>query len=73
MPHFAAGAVIVLAIVTASCAHRDPRDPQAKTGNVVTDSTYTTVKPPPMAAGRNIAEQDCSKPIDIDRGNLRCK
>jgi hypothetical protein len=28
---------------------------------------------PEMAAGRRISEQDCSKPVDLTLGNLRCK
>lgn len=28
---------------------------------------------PPMDSKRKIAEQDCSKPIALDQGNLRCK
>ena len=28
---------------------------------------------PDMASGRRISEQDCSKPVDISLGNLRCK
>jgi len=28
---------------------------------------------PEMAAGRRISEQDCSKPVDLSLGNLRCK
>jgi hypothetical protein len=29
--------------------------------------------PPPLAPGRKIAEQDCSKAVDLAAGNLRCK
>jgi hypothetical protein len=28
---------------------------------------------PEMAANRRISEQDCSKPVDLSLGNLRCK
>jgi len=28
---------------------------------------------PPMDRKRKISEQDCSKPLDLERGNLRCK
>jgi hypothetical protein len=28
---------------------------------------------PEMAASRRISEQDCSKPVDLTLGNLRCK
>jgi hypothetical protein len=27
----------------------------------------------PLDPSRKIAEQDCSQPIDIDKGNVRCK
>jgi hypothetical protein len=30
-------------------------------------------KPAPMDPERKIAEQDCSKPVDLYVGNLRCK
>ena len=32
-----------------------------------------TPPPPEMAADRRINVQDCTQPIDISRGNLRCK
>ena len=28
---------------------------------------------PPLDAKRKIAEEDCSKPVALDEGNLRCK
>jgi hypothetical protein len=34
---------------------------------------YTTSNPPPMDPNRIISEQDCTKPIVFDGGNLRCK
>ena len=30
-------------------------------------------KAPPMEPSRKVNEQDCSKPIDFERGNLKCK
>jgi len=35
--------------------------------------SINTPPPPEMASGRLINEQDCSKPVDFSRGNLRCK
>ena len=29
--------------------------------------------PPPMATNRKVNEQDCSKPVVLDQGNLRCR
>ena len=34
---------------------------------------YTEPKSAPMAEDRKVNEQDCSKPIVADQGNLRCK
>ncbi|HXM80676.1 MAG TPA: hypothetical protein VN929_01995 [Burkholderiales bacterium] len=34
---------------------------------------YDPRNPPPLDPGRKVAEQDCSKPIDLEAGNLRCK
>ena len=28
---------------------------------------------PDMATGRTIQEVDCSKPVDLSKGNIRCK
>lgn len=30
-------------------------------------------QPPPLDPARKVSEQDCSKPIDPQAGNLRCK
>ena len=29
--------------------------------------------PPPLDPKREITEQDCSKPVDLTKGNLKCK
>ena len=29
--------------------------------------------PPPLAPSRKVTPQDCSKPIDLDGGNLSCR
>ena len=34
---------------------------------------YMTINPVPMDPNRKISEQDCTKPIVFDGGNLRCK
>jgi hypothetical protein len=28
---------------------------------------------PPMDPARDVSEQDCTKPVDLTRGNLKCK
>jgi hypothetical protein len=36
-------------------------------------STTRHQNAPPAAPGRRVVEQDCSKPITLDGGNLKCK
>lgn len=37
-------------------------------------STYRDHRPaPPLEERRKVSEQDCSKPVDLTSGNLRCK
>lgn len=66
--------VIVVALVTASCANRNFRDGSDVTaGTISADPERTVARPVPMDPRRTIAEQDCTKPIELDRGNLRCR
>jgi hypothetical protein len=30
-------------------------------------------KPPEMAPDRRVSEQDCTRPLDLTKGNIRCK
>jgi hypothetical protein len=52
-----------------------PATPHALTGHG--GSRFRTLRDPRRAPeldpGRKINEQDCSKPIDLSAGNLRCK
>jgi hypothetical protein len=41
----------------------------SSTNRARTDPRYA----PPMAPDRKVSEQDCSKPVDLTRGNLKCK
>jgi hypothetical protein len=36
---------------------------------------YTSAdrRPPEMAPDRRVSEQDCTKPLDLSLGNIRCK
>ena len=60
----------------AACAGKDDIVTDTSGGygmpNVMSD-TYATAKPLPMDDSRKIVEQDCSKAVETDRGNLRCK
>jgi hypothetical protein len=33
----------------------------------------STQRPPEMAPERRVSEQDCTKPLDLSLGNIRCK
>ena len=37
------------------------------------DPSATFDAPPPMAPDRKINEVDCSKPVDLTAGNLKCR
>jgi hypothetical protein len=36
-------------------------------------SGMANTKPPPMDPNRKVDDEDCSRPIQPERGNLRCK
>jgi hypothetical protein len=55
-----------------SCAIIDSLLPPYSTANE-TNAAGPAPSAPRMAWGRKIANQDCSKPITMDQGNLRCR
>ncbi len=67
-----AAAVIVAGVILASAMH-EPAQP----GNFRSWSDFSDWfwgRPPPeMAGDRRVSEQDCSKPVDLSSGNLRCR
>lgn len=59
---------VVALILAAGCA--DNYDRSGGTPDmVVKDREYV----PSMDPKRTVTEQDCSKPVDVATGNLRCK
>jgi len=70
MAHFKAASAIFLISCTASCANSEPGGYGMPS---VTADSYATAKQLPLDPSRRIAEQDCSKPIDFDRGNVLCR
>jgi len=74
------GAVaLVVAALIAGCQHagkvltygaEDLPPPAPNPMDLVPGNTQAT---PELAPGRRIEEMDCSKPVDLSRGNLRCK
>ena len=62
-------AIVLLLVVAATSCATQRRD--SSYGMSVTYSAAAT--PAPLDAARTVAEQDCTKPIALDRGNLRCR
>jgi hypothetical protein len=48
--------------------------PRGSTGGGGSGRRYNDPrKAPPLDESRKVSEQDCSKPVDLQSGNLRCK
>lgn len=63
------GGGVVMVLVAGLAAVFDWGSVRTNAGN----PGYMTTNPAPMDANRKISEQDCTKPIVSDGGNLRCK
>lgn len=68
-------AALILALATASCATNggSPGASYGMAGRSAGNPAAGSASPPPMDPARKIAEQDCSKPVALDQGNLRCE
>ncbi len=67
---FKTAAAIALVSCTAACAGSDTSGYGMPS---ITSDNYVAAKPLPLDPSRRIAEQDCSKAIEIDRGNILCR
>jgi hypothetical protein len=70
MTYFQTVAAIVLISSTVSCAGG------RSAGSYRYERSMTNaaaIKPAPTDSDRKIVEQDCSKPVELYGGNLRCK
>ena len=69
----ALGAVLIGGMLTAAAVEdfREPAMYGTLSYPVLSDWRWSA-PPPPMSPDRGVAEQDCTKPIDLT-GNLRCK
>jgi len=77
--------VIVLAAIVCACAYPERKDtPMAQTAPKPTRPAQTQAwmqsrdyniegPAPSMDGSRKVNEQDCTKPLDLTAGNLRCK
>jgi hypothetical protein len=66
MTCFKVGAAAALLLLVASCAY-DRADSYEMTRLAASKSVA------PMDGSRRIAQQDCTKPVTVDRGTLLCR
>jgi hypothetical protein len=65
-------AAAVLLSTIAVAASQDPNHPQPMPSFSIF-SDWTSQPVPAMAPEREIGHQDCTQPIDLSAGNLRCR
>ena len=65
-------AAIIVGTVAAAAAVSEASNPSPGP-NYGMFSDWTSRPVPPMAAEREVGLQDCTKPIDLSAGNLRCR
>ena len=69
--------VTLLAVLVCSCRDtalaQNAPEPTPATQQSQYMSGYTEGPVPSMDSKRTVNEQDCTKPIDLKAGNLRCK
>lgn len=73
MPRFAACLLIVLGL--AACASTEPPATGRYSMTAASDNNRTLAAgvPAPLDPTRPVSERDCSKPMDVGGGNLRCR
>jgi hypothetical protein len=67
-----AAAAIVVGVILAS-ALREPAQPGSFRSWSDFSDWFWGRPPPEMAGDRKVAEQDCSRPVDLSSGNLKCR
>jgi hypothetical protein len=66
--------VVLAVLLLAGCVGRfDPADVAKRDSGTAANPIVEEGYVPPMDERRKVSEQDCSKPVDITAGNLRCK
>ena len=65
-------AAIIVGTVAAAAAVSEASSPSPGP-NYSMFSDWTARPVPPMAAEREVGLQDCTRPIDLSAGNLRCR
>jgi hypothetical protein len=75
MTPYTTAAAIVLVLASVSCSSADPRGPQGLPTEPMPLPEYlmNARQPVPMDPTRKVVDQDCSKAVNTEGGNLRCK
>jgi hypothetical protein len=69
---FLLGATLGLGLLVA-CSSEPTTGYNSSVGDAAYMSNLANAKTPPMDPNRKVDDEDCSRPIRTDRGNLRCK
>jgi hypothetical protein len=67
MAYFKIGAVAALLLLVVSCAYDRAPDSYALSQLAASEG------PAPMDGSRRVAQQDCTRPVTVDRGNRLCR
>lgn len=65
-----ARAIVVMALIGAAIEYNREERPFPDPRALIPGNSEPV---PPLAPGRTVNEQDCSKPVDWSAGNLRCR
>ena len=63
----------VFTVALAAACSSDSRRAEAVPESAMSASAGSTASPPKLEPRRPVNEQDCSKPVELFQGNLRCK
>ncbi len=64
---------LALALTLAAACTSDPQPSRGSYGMSRSARTPAQTAAPAMDPKRNVNEQDCSRPVTLDQGNLLCK
>ena len=66
------GRVVLLAFI-AGIGYEASKDGARYRANPFDAFSMSPPGPPPLDPSRKVSEQDCTKPLDLSLGNIRCK
>ena len=73
MDRMIAASLVLAAAVSACSTTTDSETPYMSSNLSESSVKYLAPQPIVLDPTRKIVEQDCSKPVDVEHGNLRCK